>query len=178
MDNSSVASLVIGCTVVANFVLTLAAIRKLRELEERPGAAAADFGLPAPGTPLGEFTVEDADGITLSSRAISTGTVRMAFLLPGCKPCEQLKAALRVMPPSDVPLIAVVSADGKASEVAAIAADLPAYARIVAGSLQAQVIGAAAEVSTYPAMLTLVDGVIVHASAQAIPAGRQITQVA
>jgi hypothetical protein len=77
----------VGVLCLLNLMLTLGIIRRIRTEANEPGRRA---GLPlelGPGSPIGEFAVETADGETVSHASL-TGVV--GFFSARCEPCHDL----------------------------------------------------------------------------------------
>ena len=86
---------ILAVAVLFNLSLSFAIVRRLR-LERSSGATAAGNAvkndrLPLAGRLVGEFRVTTADGDELTQEEISTGKTFVAFVMPGCPPCQAFK---------------------------------------------------------------------------------------
>jgi hypothetical protein len=93
MSVLGVAVVLVGLVAAVNLILTMALIRRLRALAERP-AGSHSTGFPTravlpPGARVGEFAGTDADGHAFSHADLA-GPVLAGFFTPGCEPCRLL----------------------------------------------------------------------------------------
>jgi thiol-disulfide isomerase/thioredoxin len=113
------AVVLLGALCMVNLLLTYGVIRRLRhhtELLSTRSAApdAGDLMLPA-GSSVRDFAVTDRDGGSVSPATFTAPTL-VAFLSPGCGPCEtllpQFAHAAREWPGGPDQVLAVVAGEG------------------------------------------------------------------
>lgn len=161
---TSIVIVILGLFVAANLYLTLAVVRRLRELEDGLRTSRDSDGLPASGTPVRPFEAVDQNGDRLTHLDLAQGDWRVAFLLTGCGPCKQTRAALKAQPLDDCPLVVVVAGSRENPETEEILGDLPSHARVILGPEIGGVMTTALGVSAYPAILKIKDGVVAFAA--------------
>jgi thiol-disulfide isomerase/thioredoxin len=136
------AVVLLGALCMINLLLTYGVIRRLRHhtdlLSTRPaGPDAGDLMLPA-GSSVRDFAVTDQDGGGVSPATFAAPTL-LAFLSPGCGPCEtllpQFVHAAREWPGGRGQVLAVVAGDGGGAE-AAFASRLAPVATVVVEGAQ------------------------------------------
>jgi hypothetical protein len=160
---------------VLNLVLTFAVIRKLRDgVGSGSSVHTPAAGLPRPGTRIGEFTVDTADGAVLTERDLLGDRTLVAFVSPTCAPCKDVVAELAST--EHPPLRAFVVGDGGAETMDVVATLRPhgAVAVIEADHAAARAFGG---VDGYPALL-LVEGGVVAAAGRRLAEVREPTTVA
>jgi thiol-disulfide isomerase/thioredoxin len=162
---------VLGVLTLINLVLTCGVIRRLREYEARhvpDGSMGPE--LPAPGTPIPDFSATTVDGCDVTHTSYSTGIAYVGFFSPACPPCrEQLPrflATVRAVDPRKVLIVIADDAPAPSSASAALptdatdAADADAAGRIVVEAHQGPVASAFAA-HALPTLLALRDGVVI-----------------
>lgn len=121
-----------GLLSIVNLALTLGIVRRLRtQRHESPPTAKGDpfkgSGLSV-GEPVGSFSVRDTQGRPLSRDSLREGML-VAFLSPGCLPCEELLPSVvelgRAAGPGQVLAVVVLNEDGGARPDAFVAALSP-----------------------------------------------------
>ncbi len=148
---------IVGAVGVLNLILTLAVIRRLRGIESRNVDGIDNRALPEAGFRPGVFAVADQDGITVTESDLARGQQTVVVLSASCEPCQDMARQLE----SDVDalsrgtLVWIVSDAGDHP-----GADLAGY-RVVHSptSLVEEIF----EVRGFPAVLSLVDGVVAEA---------------
>jgi hypothetical protein len=85
---------IVAVAVLFNLSLSFAIVRRLRL--ERSSAASGGSTvksdrLPPAGKLVGEFRVLTADDNELTQEEISRGKTLVAFVMPGCPPCQEFK---------------------------------------------------------------------------------------
>ncbi|MEV6393531.1 TlpA disulfide reductase family protein [Streptomyces sp. NPDC051907] len=121
-----------GLLSIVNLMLTLGVVRRLRT--QRHGSSPAAKGDPFQGSGLsvgetvGRFSVSDTEGRPLTRDSLHEGML-VAFLSPGCLPCEELLPSVvelsRVAGPGQVLVAVVLDEDGEARPDAFVAALSP-----------------------------------------------------
>ncbi|HYN92772.1 MAG TPA: hypothetical protein VES42_02855 [Pilimelia sp.] len=153
---------------VAALALSLLLSRRYRELhravqavQARPGDAAVGMGMPAAGSPVGDFHATTTDGDRVGTADLGGADVVVAALMVGCEPCTaavpDLVAGLGGADPAAARPLVLVVGDGE--EATAYVARLAPVARVVVedhGGTVARALG----VSTFPAVLRVEGGVI------------------
>jgi hypothetical protein len=163
MTVTSVAIAVLGAATALNLLLTLAVIRRLGDLRSAQRSQ-HDPGLPAPGTPIGVFDTVDVSGATLSHHDVASGESRVVFLMSGCGPCADVRAALRRLAPESGRLLVFVAADPMNPETTEILESLPRWARVALTPTAGGPVAAAFHVSAFPAVLKIKDGAVALAA--------------
>jgi thiol-disulfide isomerase/thioredoxin len=161
---SGLAWAAIGLTAsiaVAGMTLTLALGRRLHEVQEQLRAIGLpwDSALPGPGTPVPDFAVAAADGVTLSTADLAGADTFVAFLSSACQSCrDELPRLREVLARYPVPIAVVV---GSPVERAEMATGLPSVAHVVMED-DADDRGLAARfgIRHFPAFLLVGEGVV------------------
>jgi hypothetical protein len=83
------AVVLVGVLGLVNLALTAAVMRRLRSLAERSPARSPAPGMLAPGSTVAPFTGVTVDGSPVTLDGLATPAL-IAFLAPGCRPCEDL----------------------------------------------------------------------------------------
>ena len=159
---AAVAIGLVGALCVLDLLLTLAVIRRLREVGtrlsalERSSPARGPSLLPV-GASVPEFSAVSAAGEPLSERALLGGRSLVAFLHSGCTPCRELIPDLKAyLARGDRRVLAVVV--GEEHEPAdGLAAELRGLATIVRGADAPPVAGAFA-VTGFPTLYAVAEG--------------------
>jgi hypothetical protein len=152
---------VVAALCVLNVVLTVGVVRRLRQHDRMLAAgagAAAPMRAPAPGDWIGPFTAETPGGVTVSRETLRPGDL-VAFLSPGCGPCEeQLPGLVQWLRESEgtaaATLVVIVATPTEAADMVAALSPL---ANVVCEPSPRADIQAAFGVESYPIALT-VDG--------------------
>jgi hypothetical protein len=169
----SAALAIVAVIALGTFGLVLILARRLRAVTERVNIflPASPGTLPHPGTPFPDFEAVSADGEHLS-RAAFAGVDRIfAVLSTECGPCEQQVAAFRKSG-ADLEPRAIVAVVGPAQSRAAMVTELDGHA-VVIEEPEYGPVAQALEISEFPAVLLVKDGVIQlagHALAEVLPA--------
>ena len=123
-------SAVLGVLVLVvglHLLLTFALIARVRALQAMISPSLAP--LPKPGTPIGDFEAETADGERLSHVALRDATTLVGFFSADCPHCEQARGALLASPPT-LPLVAFVRGSAADPGAARLADALAPIARV------------------------------------------------
>jgi hypothetical protein len=155
-----VAVVLLAVATVGHLLLTFALIRRVRDLQNRT-VVPHDDGLPAPGTPVGPFSLERLDGSPLGTEDVATGDVLVGFFAAGCSPCTAVVADLLDDPPAER-FVALVDS-GEAEPTAELASRLSAIAEVAVVPWESTVSTAFGQ-EGFPALLRVRDGVIVEAA--------------
>jgi hypothetical protein len=156
----TVALVLLAVVTAGHLLLTFALIRRVRELQNRP-AVPQDSGLPEPGTPVGPFSLDRADGSPFGTGDLATGTALVGFFAAGCAPCTAVVADLLDDPPAERFVAFVDSGeDGPTRE---LAARLGAIAEVAVVPWDSDAPAAFGQ-EGFPALLRVRDGVIVEAA--------------
>ncbi|TDB81824.1 hypothetical protein [Micromonospora sp. KC721] len=145
---------VVGAVAVLNLVLTLALARRLREMQaghDHDGEPVPEV-LPAPGLDVTGFPHAD----------LTTGRRTVVMLTPTCPPCQTLLDALT----ADAERYrhdTLVFMIGTPAETAAMAPRLAGFDTATMSEPQAE---KEFQVKGFPAVLSVVDGVVVDSSHQ------------
>lgn len=139
-----------------NFVVTMGAVRRLREHAEALSRSAGQDRRPGPvGRPVGDFFVTTVEGNRLARAGLEADTV-VAFFMPGCAGCEVGLPALldhvRSGEHRDRTVIAVVTGGGDGTEE--MIARLRPVVEVVAQEGAAELVRAF-DNSAYPAFYLL-----------------------
>ncbi|SCE67791.1 hypothetical protein GA0074696_0178 [Micromonospora purpureochromogenes] len=164
---------VMSLVLLGNVALTLAVVRRLRELESGRRTE-PDSALPATGRRIGPFALPTLDGGQVHDEDFHSGSSLAVFLMPGCGPCAEVLRALHAAPADPGPLIVFVLGDVAETETREVLSDLPERARVVVVGTGDTTVAEAFGVTAYPAVLRIVDGAVAFASnrlAAAEPAG-------
>ncbi|GIG68381.1 TlpA family protein disulfide reductase [Phytomonospora endophytica] len=140
---------------VANLLLMLAVVRRLRSHESRLAANSRPLTLPT-GTRIAPFTTTTVDGDRISAAGLADGTLIGVFS-PACEPCHaQLPAFVEHSRSS--PALAVVLSDGDEATdmVAALAEACPLVVEGHGGA-----VSTALGVQGTPALVIVAQGAIV-----------------
>jgi hypothetical protein len=151
------ALVLVGAVAVADLVLTFAVIRRMATLQVR---GTAGTGNPAPGHAVGEFRVNLLTGDEFTLDHLRREPAMVAFLSPSCEPCRRAIAELKELPvPLSRPLYVLIAGSAQDSDVLAVAADMPAGARIGAIAHADGVMEAFAA-DGYPTVVNVADGTV------------------
>ncbi|GAA2808843.1 hypothetical protein RMN57_06535 [Kitasatospora sp. CM 4170] len=158
-----VLAVVLGIATAANLVLTFAVIRRLRTLEEGGGTGAPD-ALPAVGTAVGEFTAVTTSGEEVSAADVAAGDAFAGFVMVGCTPCGTLIESLAGGAATGAadPLFFVVG-DPESPETRRMTAALGPVGRVAVVAERSAATAAFGQVSAFPTLLRIKDGVIAAA---------------
>jgi thiol-disulfide isomerase/thioredoxin len=137
----------IGAITILNLVLTLAVIRRVRDIAAGPVEATAPGILPAAGFAVGPLP--QAGDLTRGRRTI-------IMLTPSCPPCQKLLGELETGD-DEYARDGLVCVVGEPDELAPIAARLPGYRTVAIGEDVAQSVFG---VTGFPAVLSLDGGVV------------------
>ncbi|MDF8263945.1 TlpA family protein disulfide reductase [Luteipulveratus flavus] len=159
------AVVLLAMACVANLLLLVAVLRRLREHQERLDAVRpigdTDETELAPGQQIGGFTATTTSGDEVDQQSAVAGTTYVGFFSPTCPPChEQLPLFLERLP-QDARTLAVVLDDGDSpQERAEMVTRLKARTPVVIARPGDEIVQAFG-VSAYPAMFVLDgDGVV------------------
>jgi len=157
------AAVVLGIATAANLVLTFAVIRRLRALEE--GGTAAPASLPAVGTAVAEFSAVTIAGEEVTAADVAVGDAFAGFVMVGCTPCGRLIESLAdgAVTGADDPLFFVVG-DPEDPETRRMTAALDPVGRVAVVDEKSSATAAFGQISAFPTLLRLKDGVIAVAS--------------
>lgn len=164
----TVAVVLLAAATAGNLLLTFALIRRVRDLQNRT-VAPHDDGLPAPGTPVGPFSLERLGGGAFGTEDLATGDVLVGFFAAGCSPCTTVVADLLDDPPAER-FVALVDS-GEPEPTAALATRLAAIAEVAVVPWDSTVPAAFGQ-EGFPALLRVRDGVIVEAARARAGLGR------
>ncbi|WP_406208087.1 hypothetical protein OH807_36110 [Kitasatospora sp. NBC_01560] len=167
------AAVVLGIAVAANLVLTFAIIRRLRALEEG-GTGGAPDALPAVGTAVAEFAAVTTSGVEVTAADVAVGEAFAGFVMVGCTPCGTLIDSLAggAVTGADDPLFFVVG-DPDDPETRRMSALLGPVGRVAVVAEKSAATAAFGQVSAFPTLLRIKDGVIAaagHDLADVVPA--------
>src|SRR5262245_22346380 len=145
---------------VANLLLCLAIVRRLRAIEQPDQVSTA---LPALGTAVAPFATVDLLGNELSGTTLRGRAVVVGFLMPECAPCRTLVTQLReqLTAVDESFIIFVATHDRAAAEQAT--SSLPPSVRVGVVSIEDDVTRAFGGISAFPTLLRVDDGVVVRA---------------
>lgn len=169
----SVALAIVAVIALGTFGLVLVLARRLRAVTERVNMflPASPGTLPRPGTPVPEFGAVSAEGEHLSQSAFAGVDRIFAVLSTECGPCDQQVSALEKVGASLEPR-AIVAVVGAAENRAAMVTQLHGHA-VVFEEPELGPVAQAFEISEFPAVLLVSDGVIQmagHALSEVLPA--------
>lgn len=165
----TIALILVAIIAISAFGLVLILARRLRSVAERvnlflPASAGT---LPHPGTPVAEFQTTSTDGQPLS-RADLIGVERVvAILSTGCGDCSEEVVAFR-QHASRLELPPIVGITGPAEQRAPMVAQLAGHA-IVLEEEDLGPVQTALEISEFPAVLLVRDGIIQQADHRLAP---------
>lgn len=153
---------VVAAVAVLNLALAMAIVKRLRGIEQR----LSTFGdgsdsLPAVGSAIEGFRLTLTDGETVGDAELAKGRRQIIVLSPTCEPCRDLAGQLIDDPEAAEPG-ALVLVTGSPAEAREMADTLPAGLRIGLDSEDTHL--SALSVGAYPAVLTIVDGVVADAA--------------
>ncbi|MGJ6969288.1 hypothetical protein ACSDR0_46110 [Streptosporangium sp. G11] len=153
---------VVSLLLAANIVVTLALVRRVREIEL---AGQNDFpsGLPKPGTKVGEFSAVTLDGRTISQETFAHGSRLAVFLLPGCDSCHGVVEALARFSGDSTSLVVFIAGATSDPEVKNVIEALPGHAAVALINVISDPALKAMKIAVYPAIVNVVDGVIASA---------------
>lgn len=100
---------VLTAVILLDIALTAGIMIRLRAVQRQGSVPAQARDVPRPGTVVGEFTVTDGDGRSVTVDDVN-GSVLACFFAPGCPACDRLVTELVANPP-DVPVLAFVVRD-------------------------------------------------------------------
>ncbi|MGW7482963.1 hypothetical protein ACWGH8_30710 [Nonomuraea muscovyensis] len=170
----------VGALCLANLLLTLAVVRRLREhtklidaLYEAVGSGLAGAGQGvAAGEVVGDFDATTVDGDRVSRDLLPEGTV-VAFLSPDCRGChEQLPELLSWAADQDRSRVLAV-VDGRSGDPAQLVTALSPVAQVILDDASPQVAGAF-KVQAFPTFFQVSAGGRLLATAPSVsrlPAG-------
>ncbi|MFI7673154.1 TlpA family protein disulfide reductase [Actinophytocola sp. NPDC049390] len=164
----TVALVLLAVVTAGHLLLTFALIRRVRDLQNRTGVP-HDDGLPAPGTPVGPFSLERLDGSTLDTGDLATGDVLVGFFAAGCSPCTAVVTDLLDDPPAER-FVALVDS-GETEPTTDLATRLSAIAEVAVVPWESTVSAAFGQ-EGFPTLLRVRDGVIVEAARARAGLGR------
>ncbi|MGC4866035.1 TlpA family protein disulfide reductase [Micromonospora sp. DT53] len=155
MSVTAAAVLVTTIIGLANLVLALGIVRRLRDHEERLAGLEPGSSVLLGGR-IGQFTVTSTRGVTLSAGSLPAQAT-IGIFAPGCQPCHRqlpdfLDYARQVRDP-----VAVVLADG--GDHAELVARLEATCHVVLEPLGGPV-STALQVQATPTLLRIEEGVV------------------
>lgn len=116
----SAAVAVISVVLLAHLALTLALVRRIRELSQRPGHQAHPVraGLPA-GATVPDFTAATMTGETWSRARMAGSRGLVGFFAAGCDPCHrqlpQFAELAAAIPGGAGQVLAVVTGEGESA---------------------------------------------------------------
>jgi thiol-disulfide isomerase/thioredoxin len=157
MMSGIVAILVVA--FVLHAALTFALLRRVHALQGL--VVGAPEPLPSPGTAIGSFEAVTTRGEVVTDASLRAAPVLIGFFSPGCKPCEQARAALLARPPA-LPLVAFVAGAESDAAARALADELARIAR-VAYTTPADPVNRAFRPTLFPSLFRIEDGVIARA---------------
>lgn len=169
----SVALAIVAVVALGTFGLVLILARRLRAVTERVNyfLPASPGTLPHPGTPFPDFEAVSADGERLSQAAFAGVDRIFAVLSTECAACEQQVSALKEsgagLEPRAIVVVVGPAADSRADMVTRLAGNT-----VVIEEPEHGPIAEALEISEFPAVLLVRDGVIQlagHALAEVLP---------
>jgi hypothetical protein len=163
MVTVTVALVVVAVIALAAFGLVLVLARRLRAVTERVDMflPVSEDTLPLPGTPVPEFFAVSADGEQVSRDAFAGAERVLAVLSIGCGSCGEQIPALRELGASGA-LQPVVVVTGAPEDRAPLVARLDGRAVVIEEPDRGPV-AEAFEISEFPAVLLIRDGVIQQA---------------
>lgn len=154
----------VGAVCVLDLLLTLAVVRRLREVGTRLSAlerssSALEPSLLPVGASVPEFSAVTAAGEPISEQALGGGRSLIAFLQQGCGPCRELvpdlKAYLAGPAGEGQRLLAVVTGEDDGAD--GLAGELQGLATIVRG-VDARPVASAFAVRGYPTLYAVAEG--------------------
>jgi hypothetical protein len=153
----------VAVVALAAFGLVLVLARRLRAVTERVDMflPVSEGTLPLPGTPVPEFDAVSADGERVTQNAFAGVERVLAVLSTGCGSCGEQIPALRELGASGAPRPVVV-VTGVPEDCAPLVARLDGHAVIIEEPDRGPV-AEAFEISEFPAVLLIRDGVIQQA---------------
>ncbi|MGC4896940.1 hypothetical protein [Micromonospora sp. DT31] len=151
---------VLAAFCLANLLLTLAVVRRLRVHTERLDRLTdGEPPLLQPGDPVGEFEVPTVGGSLAAATDLAAGGL-IAVVSPGCGSCEEAVPGLvaALAEPGRPPMVIVVAAEPVEAEamVRALGPDAPVV-------IEAPVTGAvqrALGIREYPSLVAVADGAV------------------
>ena len=155
------AVVLLALVTTLTLLLGFALVRRLRALEAR--LELGDVHLPTPGTAIEPFRATTVDGHALDERDLAQGRTLVAFLSPGCGPCDQVVERLRsdARPPREQMLAFVMQGAGWR--------DAPLLAEKLGGVARVAIVPelgpatAAFRVTAFPTLVLVEDGVVAAA---------------
>ncbi|MEU8195487.1 hypothetical protein AB0C10_17050 [Microbispora amethystogenes] len=161
---------IISLLVAANLLITLALVRRVRDIElARTSHSAPGADLPEAGDVIGAFSATTTDGGTVSRETLADGSSLVVFLLPGCGPCQSVIDALANTPQGPERLVVFVLGSTTDNEVHKVLNVLPSYATTAVIEPGEHSALAATKVGAFPAILTISDGVVTAAYNRMMP---------
>jgi hypothetical protein len=172
---AAVAISLVGALCVLDLLLTLAVIRRLREVGTRLSALERSSPSRGPsllpvGASVPEFSAVTAAGEPLSERALAGGRSLVAFLHGGCAPCRDLVPELKAYAAGPagggrhVLAVVVGEEDGPAN---GLAGELREVATVVRGA-DAPPVASAFAVTGFPTLYAVADGRVQAAGPDAL----------
>ncbi|MCY1018163.1 TlpA family protein disulfide reductase [Pyxidicoccus sp. MSG2] len=158
-----VGGVILAVLVVANLMLTLGLIGRLRTLQEMVNnqVIVRDPFLPQKGEEVGRFEATTMDGEAFTDAALREGKTLVGFFATGCRVCSSVRKQLLESPPG-MPLMAFIEGDPGDPDTLAVGASLKHMARVALLS-DGDSVTRAIKQAGYPT-LVLVDKGVVAAS--------------
>lgn len=121
--------------------------------------------LPAVGTQIGAFRIDDADGSAITEADLAEGVRHIGFLLVGCRPCKEQIAALRAGDGPDPAhtILFVIADDPSTPHAAALVEAVRDLGRVALMSRRNPVAPAVGGIEGFPTLLRVESGVIAAA---------------
>lgn len=151
----TVVSIVLTVVALANLVLLLGIVARVRLLHTAALARAPASRLPEVGRAIRAFEVAATSGARISDRGFATGTTIVGFFTTGCRKCARVRAALVETPPVH-PVVVMINGDPGDAETLAMGAALVEVGRVV--YFEDLSVARAFGVLGYPTLLRIEDG--------------------
>jgi len=151
----TILSVVLTVVALANLVLLLGIVARLRVLHTAALARAPVSRLPEVGRPVRPFELVEAGGAAITDRGLATGTTVVGFFTTGCRKCARVRAALVERPPAH-PTVLLINGNPDEAETQAMGAALVGVGQV--GYFEDLAVPRAFGVLGYPTLLRIEDG--------------------
>lgn len=156
----TIISIALAILALANLLLLLGVLSRLRLLHTAARARAPMDRLPEVGRAVRAFEVAATGGALVTDRAFAAGTTIVGFFTTGCRKCARIRAALVETPPAH-PTIVMIHGDPGDAETLAMGAALTHVGQIA--YFEDLGVARAFGVLGYPTLLRIEDGRITAA---------------
>ncbi len=148
-------SVVLTVIALANLVLLLGIVARLRLLHTAALARAPASRLPEVGRAIRPFELAATSGASITDRGLATGTTIVGFFTTGCRKCARVRAVLVETPPVHRTVV-MINGNPDEAETQAMGAALTGVGRVA--YFEDLAVPRAFGVLGYPTLLRIEDG--------------------